>query len=91
MTLAYFLLAKAVLCTVSVVKGGLCSGSRYKQYDTEVFLWLLTALFGKSICLPFYIWKNDTGTSEKYPSRVLQVKSSLECIISKKALYSWLV
>ena len=61
-------------------KGRSCS--RWSHYKGRwVFLWLPTALFGKSICylsVRLYVCKNDTATSEKlYPSRVLQVESSL--------------
>ena len=66
--LGYSLLAKAVLCAVSVVKGGLCSRpSRYKPCTKSNkcfcgyscgYKWPFLADL-----LPFHIWKNDTATS----------------------------
>ena len=71
--------AKALSCATSVVQGGATTSC---VYERQVFLWLPTALVGKSICYYFcltvrlikwysHIWK-------VVYSRVLQVKSPME-------------
>ena len=63
------LLAKVVLCTVSVVKADRVLGGGYKPYTKgdKYFCGYKWPFFGKLICyLPvgLYVWKNDTATSE---------------------------
>ena len=71
----YLVLAKAVLRAVSVVKGRLCSRrNRYKQCtkSDKCFCGYSCGYQQPSLVNRlFYVWKNDTATSEKYPSRVL--------------------
>ena len=66
----YLLLAKAVSCAVSVVKGGSCSRRSCYKPCTEISVCVATRVAANGLwwqinLLPFYVCKNDTGTSEK--------------------------
>ena len=64
------LLAKAVSCSVSVVKAdSVQGGGATNRVRKEIrILWLPAGLLGKSIrylSVGLYVWKDDTAMSEK--------------------------